>query len=96
MKLHSMEHESCIKFDRVVRLKSLFFLEFHETQFRIEHVLFYTTCSMKINDSLTCSQWKSRAWGHGIIVIVCKDYSVDVRKCMLKKSKLDKEWTSDE
>ena len=50
MKPCSMKHESCIKIDRVAHHKNFVpwnFLEFHETQFWIEHVLFHATRKLK-------------------------------------------------
>ena len=84
MELCSMKHESCIKFYRVAHLKTVFneTLEFHETQFSIEHVLFDTTCSMKlfpIYQRLT-DMWPMKIQGKESLtcVFVCKHYSVEV------------------
>ena len=65
-------------------------MEFHETQFRIEHVLFHTTCSMKrfpMYQTLT-DMWPMKITGMG-----SWNSKAEINA---KKSKLDKEWTTDE
>ena len=60
MKLCSMKLENRVKIDPVALFKTLYYetllfgVNFHETQFWIEHVLFHTTCLMKLFPIYQC------------------------------------------